>query len=120
MCCAGNNVGVRHGVGVQSCRNKPCDVRHIHHQICADFVGNLAEACKVDHARIGTCACNDNLGFVLQCNAFHFVVVYRFRDGVDAICNHVEILAADVDGTAMGKMSAVGQVHAHDCVARIE
>ena len=41
--------------------DQPGKMSHVDHQISADLVGNLAEAAKVDDARIGRAAGDDHL-----------------------------------------------------------
>ena len=41
------------------------DMRHIHHEQRAHGIGDLAEARKIQHARIGAGAGQDHLGLVL-------------------------------------------------------
>ena len=42
-----------HGAGVHAGGHKAGDVRDIHHQIRTDFIGDLAEFIKIQHAGIG-------------------------------------------------------------------
>ena len=62
----GDDVAVRHRVGVQPGGHQPGDVRHIHHQAGAHRIGNLAQAREVEPARVGAGACHNQLGLVLQ------------------------------------------------------
>ena len=56
-------VGVRHGVGINTCRNETCIVRHINQKNGANIFGHFGKACKVNVQTVGRCASNDELGF---------------------------------------------------------
>lgn len=115
----GDKVGIRHGRRVQPRRNKSRDVRDIRHHERADLIADLAYSLKVDDSRIGGRAADYELGLALQSDFFGFVVVKQLRLPVHAVGHYVEVLARDVDGRAVREMSAVGEIHAHDRVARL-
>src|SRR5207248_11598497 len=48
---------------------------HVHHQIGADRIGDLAEAAEIDDARIGRAARDDNLGPDLAGELVHLVEI---------------------------------------------
>ena len=52
---------------VLACGNEACKMRHINMQICANLIGNLAHACKIDLTRNRRAASNDELWFMLLC-----------------------------------------------------
>ncbi len=60
---------------VNACGNEACHVRHVHQQVGADFVGNLAELGPVDQLRVGRETGNDHLGLVLTGKLGHLVVI---------------------------------------------
>ena len=61
----GNDMGVRQRIRIETGRDKPGVMRHIDHQICANFVGDPAERCEINGPRIGRCAGDDQLWFGL-------------------------------------------------------
>ena len=71
----GGDVGVRKRALVQTSGHKASDMRHIHHQLGADFVSDFAEAGKVDGARVGACTGNNGVGLVLAGQSGDFVIV---------------------------------------------
>ena len=57
------------------CRNKACDMRHVHHKNGSDFVCNLTELLKVNGSCISACPCNDQFWAALLCYAEHLIIV---------------------------------------------
>ena len=57
--------GVRQRARMHAAGHQPGEMRHVHHEIGADFVGDRAEAGEIDEARIGRAAGDDQLGPVL-------------------------------------------------------
>ena len=55
-------------VGVQAGGDQAGDMGHVHHQLGIDFVGNGAQARKVEMARVGAGAGNDQLGRISNAN----------------------------------------------------
>src|SRR6516225_7881055 len=92
------------------------EMRHVHNQISADFVDNLAEATKIDHARIGRAAGNDHLGPMLFGQGLDLVHVDEVIVAAHAIGNDFEPAARQVDRRAVGEMSTCGEVKPHERV----
>ena len=61
----GDDVGVRHRVGVQPGGDQAGEVRHVHHQVGADLVGDPAELGEVQLPGVGRPAGDDQLRPVL-------------------------------------------------------
>ena len=61
----GHDVGVRHRRRVQPGGDQPGEVRHVHHEVGADFVGDLPEPGEVELARVGRPTGDDQLRTVL-------------------------------------------------------
>ena len=70
-----DDVGVRHGRGMHAASNQSGEVRHVDQIERADFVGDLAHAGKIDDARIGAAAADDQLRLFLFRQLFELVVV---------------------------------------------
>ena len=94
------------------------DVGHVHHQIGAHLVRHLAEALKVDGAAVRAGAGDNEFRLRRHRDALQLVVI-DISLVVDAVGHDVEIQSGEVHGTSVGQMSAVVQVHAHHCVARL-
>ena len=58
----GDDMGMRQRARMQPRRDQAGEMRHVDHEIGADAVGDLAEARKVDDARIGRAAGDDQRG----------------------------------------------------------
>ena len=92
---------------------------HIHHQECTVTVGDLSDLLKVDGTGVSGCTGHDQLGAHLLDLLFQLGVVDH-AIGIDAVGNKVVVLAGHVHGGAMGQMTALGQIHAHDGIAQIQ
>ena len=98
-------------------RHQAGEMRHIHHELGADAVGDLAEAAEIDDARIGRAARDDHLRSVLLGQCTDLVHVYSVIVAAHAVRHHLEPLAGHVDRRAVGEMAAGGQIEAHEGVA---
>ena len=52
--------------------NQAREMRHIHHEIGTDLIGNGAEGSEIPNTRISAAAGNDQLGLCFTRNARHF------------------------------------------------
>jgi hypothetical protein len=95
------------------------EVRHVHHEDRADLVGDLAEALEIEDARIGRAPGDDHLRAALTGEARNLVHVDPMVVAAHAVGHHLEPLAGDVDGRAMGEMPAGGEVETHEGIARL-
>ena len=102
---------------MQSRRDEPGYVGYIHHHIRPYLVADCAYALEVDHAGIGAGARNYHLGLAFHCYPFRLVIVDGLRVPVHAVGHYVEVLARNIDGRAVRKVPAVGEIHAHYGVA---
>ena len=116
----GDELAVGHGVGMNARGDQARDVRHVDHQIRADLVRDRSEAREVDDAGIGGRARDDQLGLAFLGDLEHLVVIDAVGDAVHAVGYEVEVFAGHVDGRAVGQVSALVEVHAHDGVAGVE
>ena len=113
----GGDVGVRKRALVQAGGHKTGDMGHVHHQLGANFVGDFAEAGKVDGAGVGAGTGNDGGGLVLAGEGGHFVIVDAASFALHTVRNNVEQAAREVHRAAVGKMPAVRKIHAQNGVA---
>ncbi len=91
----GHHIRVGNGVHVQSGGDQSGDVSHIHHELGAHLVGDLAEAGEVHLAGIGGSACQDHLGLVFQRHLFQFVIVELLGGFIHLIVDDIVELAAE-------------------------
>jgi len=54
---------------MRAARDQPGEMRHVDQQVCADLVGDLAEALEVPEARIGAAAAMMILGLLSRAAA---------------------------------------------------
>ena len=113
-------MGMGHRRWMDAAGDEAGEVRHVHHQIRADRIGDLAEALEVPDARISRAAGKDQLRFVLLGDTLDLVVVEQLVLAAHAIGDDLEPLAAHVDRRAVGQMPARGKVEAHERVARLK
>src|SRR6185369_17920730 len=81
------------------------------------LVGDLPERREVYDARIGAGADHDHLRLVSIGKTFDFFIIDGLGFRRHAVRNDVEELAGKIDRAAVGKVSAVGEVHPEDGVA---
>ena len=99
--------------------NETGDMSHIHHEVSADFLSDLAEGLEVDDPGVSRCAGKYKLRMMLQSqlsDVFHIdetVVIYIIEYKIVSF-------AGEVYGRTVSKMSAVIQVKAQNCVARLK
>ena len=74
----GDEIGMRHRVGVNPSRDQAGIMRHIDHKIRANLLGNLGHARPVEAQCIGRSAAYQQLRLAFERDAFHLVVVNFF------------------------------------------
>ena len=116
----GDHIGIGHGARVLPGGHKAGDVGHVHHEISAHRIGDLAHAFKVDGAGIGAGARNQEFGPLLLRALPQSVIVDLFSLRIDTVEGGVKVLAGDRGFRAVGQMTALAEVHAHDGVARLQ
>ena len=116
----GHDVGIRHGTHVLAARHKARDVGHVHHKQSAAAVRDLGEDFKIDGAGIRRRARDQQLRAVFFDEVLDLVVIDAARGGIDAVADAVVVFAREVDLRAVGQVAAVGQVHTHERVARLQ
>ena len=114
MCACGT------GEGCAPPATSPGEVRHVDEKERAHFVGNLAHARKVDDARIGAAAANDQLRAFLLGDLFELVVVDRLGFFGDAVGNDLVRLAGKIQMMPVREVPAMREVQAEDRVARLQ
>ena len=98
--------------------NQTGNVSHVHEQVCANLVSDLAELCEVDDTGVCGSAGDDHLGLVLQSQSADLVVVDE-AVLVHAVGDHLVVQAGEVNGGTVGQVTAVVQVHAHDNITDV-
>ena len=115
----GHDVGIRHRTLVHPAGHEARDVGHIHHQESPVAVGDLSQLLEVDGTGIGRSACHDHPGTDLPDLLFQLSIVDA-AIFADAVGDEVIVLAGHIHRRAVGQMTALRQVHAHNGIAQIE
>ena len=92
---------------------------HIHHQEGPVAVGDLSQLFEVDGTGVGRSACHDHLGSDLFDLLFQLSIVDA-AIFADAVGYEVIVLTGHIHRRAVGQMTALRQVHAHNGIAQIE
>ena len=100
--------------------NQSRDVRHVHHQRRADFVGDLAKRRVLHRAGIGARARDNHLGLVLARERADFVEVDQFGVLANAVGQRVVEFAGETHFGSVREMAAVRERHAQNRVARLQ
>ena len=116
----GNDVSVGNGVGVKTCSNETCNVSHVNHEVCANFLCDCAHLFEIDCAGVSGSACNDELGLAFKSNLTECFVVDLAVSGIYAVGNEVVVAAGDVNGRTVGQVTAVSEVHTENGVAGLK
>ena len=110
-------MGMRERAWMRAAGHQAGEMRHVHHQLGADAVGDLAEAAEIDDARIGRAAGDDHLRAMLARELGHLVHVDAMVVAAHAVGHRLEPLARHVDRRAVAEMAAGGEVEAEERVA---
>ena len=113
-CACGTGDGCRPG------RDQPGEVGHVHHQVGAHRVGDPAELGEVELPGVRGPAGNDQRRLVLQGQGLDLGHVDPVVLFTDLVRDDVVEPAGEVDLHAVRQVPAVGQVQAHDGVARTD
>ena len=113
-------MGMRQRARMQARGDEPREMRHVDHEIGADGIGDGAEARKVDDARIGRAAGDDEGRLVLMGEPLDLVIVDAVIVLAHAILHGVEPFAGQIGRRAMGEMAAGGERHADHRVAGLD
>ncbi|QTK78950.1 hypothetical protein AT6N2_C1164 [Agrobacterium tumefaciens] len=116
----GRNMAMRERRGMLATGDETGDVRHIDHQVSANFISNFAEALPVPDTGIGGAASKNELRLMFLGLAFHFVHVEQVVAFAHAVGHDVEPLAGHVDRGTMRQVTTRVEVEAHKGVARLE
>ena len=106
MSCSCNNVCIVDWAWMKSCSYQTCDVCHIYHEVCAAFVCDVTETCKINGSCVSTCACDDHFRFALHSNLFYFIVIDKAFI-VYTVRYDVEVCSGEVYRASVCQMSAM-------------
>ena len=115
-----HDVRIRYGRRMDSRRDETGNVSHIDHEIRADAVRNLAESLEVDKTRVSACTRKYEARLAFLGESRYLVVINEAGVFIHGVRHNVEVLARNVDGAAVRKMTAVRETHAQHGVARLQ
>ena len=115
----GDDLGVRHRVGVKPRGDEPGDVGHVHHHGRPDLAGNLGELVEVEEARVGAGAHHQDARPVLAGQPPDLVHVHRLVGLAQAVRDDLEEAAGEVHRRAVGEVAAEVEAHGEQRVARL-
>ena len=81
---------------MKTCSHETSDVRHIHHQICSDFIRDLAKPLEINGACIGAGAGNDHLRLTFLRDLKNFIVIDHALI-VNAVWYNIKIFSRHID-----------------------
>jgi hypothetical protein len=115
----GDDVGVGEGRLVDAGSDETRDVGHVHHEVAANLVGDLAHAGVVDLTAVGGGTGNQDLGAIHQSVLLELVVVDETSVEVDTVGEGLEVCGNGRDLSlgglvAVGQVATVGQVKTHE------
>jgi hypothetical protein len=113
-------MGMRDRRWVNATSHQAGDVSHVHHEIGADGIGDLAEALPVPDTGIGGTTGEDELGLVLMGEPLDLVHIQQVIIAAHAVRHDVEPLAAHVDRRTMGQVPARIEIKAHERIAGLQ
>jgi hypothetical protein len=116
----GDEVAVLGRVRVQPGGDEPGEMRHVAEQERADLVGDRAELPRLDRARVGRAAADDQLRPVLLGEREHLVVVDPHRLARDAVMDDRVQPTGEVDLQSVREVAAVREREREDRVTRLE
>src|SRR5690606_28521125 len=93
---------------------------HVHDEVGANLVRDVAETLPIHHAGISGEARHDQLRLVLVGQSLDLVVVDLAGFSVQTILDGIVHTAGKADGSTVGQVTTVGQAHTQHGVARLQ
>ena len=112
-------MGVPDRARMVTCRNQAGDMGHVHQQPGSHLVGNRPKPGKIDDARIGRSARDDQPG-LLRNGQFLDLVIIDVTAGIEAVLDGAEPLAGLRGLGTVSQMAAGIEGHSEDRVAWVE
>ena len=116
----GDEVRMRHRARMFAGRDESGDVRHVDEEERVDRIGDLPKARKIEKARISRSARGDHRRAHLFGLFGERVVVDLLGLFAHAVVRHLVKFAGEICRMAVGQMTAVGEIHRQDAVARFD
>ena len=81
---------------MKSCRNKSCDMCHIDHKYCINFICDLTELLEIDRAGISRCSGDDHLRLALQSDLSYLIIIDKSLF-INSVRNYVKICSGEIN-----------------------
>ena len=88
-----NHVGIFQRIRMYAAGNQTGKMRHVHHQIRPDFVGNFAETLKINLPRISRTAGNNQFRLIFQSQPLNFVIINQPGVSANPVLNRIKPFA---------------------------
>ena len=117
--CGRDHIRIGDRAGMLAGGNQASDVRHINHEIRAYLLRNPGNPPKIDQARIGGGAGDNQLGPMLLCKRLQRLIVDGLRFALHAIGDKIVFSSAFAHRAAVRQMAAVCQIHGKNRIANL-
>ena len=87
-CCY--HIGIFQRIRMDAAGNQTGKMRHIHHQISSDFIGNFPKTLKINPPRISRPARDNQFGLVFQSQALNPVIINQPGLFTNAVLNRLQ------------------------------
>src|SRR5947209_20611655 len=104
---------------MHSARNQPGEMCHVNQVECANFVGDLAHAGKINNPWICASTSDDQLRLFSLRQLFEIVIINSFAVLSDTVRNDPISFAGEIQMVTVSKVSAVRQIQSKDSSARL-
>ena len=104
---------------MESGRDQPGDVGHVHHQRGSHLARDAREALEVDHARIGARSRDDEARAMLARQRFDLLVIDAAVVDPHAILHRLEQSSGERDRVPMRQVAAMGEAHPEQGRSRV-
>ena len=116
----GDDIGDAHGARESTGDDHARRVADVSQQQGAHLVGDVGKRLPVGRPGVGGKASDDHLGLVLVGQITDLVVIQPAGPPTDAIADDLIALAGKVELAAVGQVTALVEVHAHDHIASLD
>ncbi len=100
--------------------NEAGEMRHIHEELGAAFVGRFAQRLEVEFARVGAMAADHQLRLMHACEPANLIVVDALVFLAHAVGHHFEESAREIHRASVRQVTAMREVHRQNRIARLE
>ena len=115
-----HHIGIFQRIRMHPAGHQPGKMRHIHHQICPDLIGNLTKALKINLSRISRPSGNNQLWLILARQPFHLFIINQPAVPTHTIGHRIKPLSRKRNLCPVGQMTAGIQRHSQNRIMRLQ